>query len=68
MPVFVCAVCFTRAAGNTCDYDDLRMVIQDCMSLATSTNTNVGILEKATSSLMITFVGVSNASADTGIA
>ena len=50
-----------------CDYDDVRMVIQDFMSLATSTNINVGILEKVASSLISAFVGVSNASADTQI-
>jgi hypothetical protein len=50
-----------------CDYGDVRMVIRDFMSLATSTNINVGILEKVASSLISAFVGVSNASADTQI-
>jgi hypothetical protein len=50
-----------------CDYDDVRMVIPDFMSLATSTNINVGVLEKVTSALISAFVGVSNASADTQI-
>ena len=45
-----------------CEYDDMR---RHFMSLAKSTNIDVGILEKVTSSLFTGFVGFSNASADT---